>query len=469
MSYKRGIPGVRSDAHPFGYFEDSTSNRSIPPVHSDFEPLSEALYIFAGLIICYTLLTFICFSLREYIYSFKNRQDLYNDSVWSNNSVFTIQNEAEIPLEEIKQDDVENFPQVLFTSLDVVQMSPNKNYSTDSESFLPLKSAKSKIIYSIKQLQAMKPAEYDDLPLTIINEDEADPSIQLDFSSKFKYIEFISSRNIEKTILEIRKSTISKNYDKATKLIQIYRLVVIIGNSISENNPNIYLKQVNKFMDELIDTGLIFELINESNAYLSRSLIQVVLQYCYSHWFFNDSNTISIKYLNWSKSLKPEIQNHTIIFRFLINLQLGLSILEKDVDTYNLFQFKIKFLSNILIENLNCNDIIDLIDLLFEAIDVSITVNTKKIFLENFYLLIINHSHCCNEKLFHNSLLKKIITLIKNSNNEEFKKIYDEIYSIALIKNQKIDSLWDDAPIIKDKSNKFVQKELERPGSWKNK
>jgi hypothetical protein len=377
-------------------------------------------------------------------------------------------------------DDIESEVNQMIMSIDDVRNSPDNNSketSSDAD-MVPSNSRNLKPVYSIQQLLAMKPVKYDDIPLSVfdIKCEENSVEDELRFSSEFTHIDFMSGRNAEKTIADIKRSIRNANIDKTTRLVNIYRLIVIAGNSIEKRNANVFLGQFNRFMDEFIDTGLIVRIINESNPYLTRSLIQMVLQYCYSHSKFHDDtpNNVIEQFISWKGNVHPKVQPRYVVLRYLLNLQLGLSTSHIDNGTLDLIQWKIKYLSRKVVSESGCNDLMEIIKLISMANKIA-EADERKLFLGLLDLLVNAHAECCERVLFFmenlalTSLIKSGLSI--DNHDGETKGYCEKIYTHALSRNKKIDKWWMDKeeraqtgfiPVYEK-----VLAKPSRPGSWK--
>lgn len=495
----KGIPGVNSDAYHLGYFEDSTSYRSQPPVYTRFDGLLEALYIFGALLFGFLIITGISFGVREYTYSLKKRRQMFSSgSVWTVDSGISLHgatdritheaiiqqvrnpaypslkqqlnkdnlNEIYSPSANSEFDEarftdaretarpLEKDQQIEFTPLEVVQDSPI--YSSNSldellsDNDLLKTSNANKKIYSIKELFSLKPAEYHGRPLSgneCLEIQSVNQAMKL--SIPVEQIKFQSAWTAEKTLTEISLYLTDEMVprqpinDTSTKKIAILRFIAIAASSHNFRNPNVFLTPLTRTMDSLIDTGMIFDILSDTNPYMFKSLIEVVLQYCYAHWHFSLTPTDSIinyQFVKWKMNL-PVIQPHHVIFRYLANLELGIySAAKMNIDSVKSSESKIVTMLIYFTENAHCNDYMGFVPLIAQAVDYSERVYCQTLFYDLLHTLVKNHCNCCMEEYLKDdkSELKSIVQCgfwIKN--DPAIRQLTEKIHMIVLDKNPK--------------------------------
>lgn len=513
---KRGIPGVNSDAYHLGYFEDTSSYRSRPPVHTKYDSLIETLYIFGALLLLMLIITGIIFGIREYTFSMKKRRRMFSaGSAWSSTSVITLrgvsdrltqnvimqqqknpaypalrqindalngvrangatnqlQFEAVSPNSDIEETlftdaretarQQEAFGQNDFIPLEIVQASPDyssnslEEFVLDQADFLKTSNLHKKV-YSIRELYQLKPAEYHGRPLSASNEKIYEPlSVEqaTKLSIPFNNISFKSAWTAEKTLTEISLYLTDEMVprqpmnDHATKKIAILRFIAINANSNLLKNPNIFLPPLHRTMDSLIDSGIVFQLLNESNVYVSKSLIEVLMQYCYAHWHFADiekDSFIHTQFAKWKMNL-PVIQPHHVLFRYLVNLELGIYSAENlDVNLLRASEEKIVTLLNHFVEESHCNDYLGFIPIVSQAIDYSERVYSQILFYHLLHIIVKKHGNCCMDEYLSDdkSDLKHVVQSgfwIKN--DPAIRKLTEKIHMIILTKNTQAMTWW---------------------------
>lgn len=496
----KGIPGVTSDEYHLGYFEDSTSYRSQPPTYTKYDGLLEALYIFGALLFGFLIITGITFGLREYTFSLKKRRRLFSaGSAWTANSGISLrgateritheaiiqqvrnpaypslkhhlskaqQNKTELfspsansefdeaqftDARETARQYLEQDQQIEFTPLEVVQDSPV--YSSNSlDEFLSdndlLKTSNAnKKIYSIRELYSLKPAEYHGRPLSGMEFLEIQNVSQATkLSIPLEQVMFQSAWTAEKTLTEISLFLTDEMIprqpinDTSTRKIAILRFIAIAANSHTFKNPNVFLTPLTRTMDSLIDTGMIFDILSDTNPYMFKSLIEVILQYCYAHWHFpltSSDSLIHCQFARWKMNL-PVIQPHHVIFRYLANLELGIySTAKMNVESVKSSESKIVTMLIYFTENAHCNDYMGFIPLIAQAVDYSERVYCQTLFYDLLHTLVKNHSNCCMEEYLKDdrSELKSIIQCgfwIKN--DPAIRQLTEKIHMIVLNKN----------------------------------
>lgn len=186
-------------------------------------------------------------------------------------------------------------------------------------------------------------------------------------------------------------------HDTVTKKIMIIKLLAIGASDKSLSNPNIYLADFNTFMNRLIDTGIIFDLLNDSKPIIARALVDLLLRYIWCHWQFRTSNHRAIvsQFKSWRFS-SPSIQPHHVLFRYLCNIELGIyAVGRMDLQALRDSENKILSLLNYLAVNSFCNDYIGFIPIISQAVEVTDRVLSQRIFYDLLLAIIEKHRDCC--------------------------------------------------------------------------
>ncbi|KAH3688859.1 hypothetical protein WICPIJ_000165 [Wickerhamomyces pijperi] len=484
---KRGIPGVTSDAYHLGFFEDTTVHNMEPVVHTQYDALIDAMTWFLLILTVFVILTAILFGIREYSFAMRRRKkQLISDSNWStDNSVEIPLHEAikssimtpggEYNLNSHKHAANRAYPELSKKNLADADSGlsniPNRaeydpessgtKYNSDVtpfEPFAPIEvvkissdltpltaddyamtaalrsdsikrrnryDLKPRKIYSIKEILAMKPTEYNGVPL-VKSEVLGDLKITsvgqaVRLSFPIQNINFDGAWAAENEISDVAillTNELSGNVPglKVYKKLALFKFIAIGANSTSLQNPNIFLPNFNSTMDSLIDKGFIFDILDDTNIYKVRELIDMVMQYCYAHWFYQQggstkSNSLRKQFKRW-KFNGPNVQPHHAIFRYLTNMSLGLrTVTTADADTLTLANNKITFLMLHLIEHSDCHDYIGITPLLSQAIEFSESEESQILFYRCLYWMIDKHSACCMDHDFFTGrgLLKGLV------------------------------------------------------------
>lgn len=177
----------------------------------------------------------------------------------------------------------------------------------------------------------------------------------------------------------------AKNMDLASKSILLFQLVSL------GYKPNIMFKDVyfltsfNELIELVTDTGILFDLIMcvTSNS-LRELVVDMILNYCWDHWN------------NQGKTNVLNIQSRITIFRVMCNLKIGLSVVEllSHQCKYR-FELKLQTILREISRGLKCNDYLEIIPLIAQAIDISETVVMKYLFFDLLFVIIKCHGKCC--------------------------------------------------------------------------
>jgi hypothetical protein len=477
----RGIPGVQSDTYHFGFFEDVTLHRLDPVAHNEYDSLLQTLKIFVVMLLGYSLLSFIVFGVREYTWSLKERRQLLsNGSVWSNHSIpLDSRENQQLQLRQLNRayPEINLSPELKSISdndsshgsdpneeprLDIVPLSPS--YSATSLKDWITKKAQTgtlnKLIYSKEELLSLKPFEFNGVPLLDVELLKAN-TIELAIASSFQdfqQVGFKSATVAERTIRDIcLNMTISHSKvpsvqsDLLDRKVSVMRLLAIAANPCSMENGNIFLPAFNDAMDFLIDTGAVFELLSETNVYLARGLVDMVIQYCYAHWLFADARDPKVleQFRVIWKYPDPIAQNHSVITRYLLNLQLGLYTVKDHLDDGTLLMTisKSRTLLRHIAQQSNHSDPVGMIPILRKAIEYTEIVEMQ-IFYYSLVLIIVQlHADRTILKMLrnHDENLKYLVQMgLWTQNPQPIRIKTEKIFQVLVKMIPSVQMWWDE-------------------------
>lgn len=258
----------------------------------------------------------------------------------------------------------------------------------------------------------------DDFSPEIVNNSEL-KRIMLNPSFKLHTVKFESIWKAEKEVNEITdcfNNTIDLNSieDIATKKIMVMRLLSFTSNSKKLHNPNIYISKFDSLMDVLIDYGIFFDLLNTSSSLISQALIDMVLCYVWCHWNFKKGayrKKILKKFGKW-KLEGPSIRPNDVLFRYLLNLELGIYTVGKmDILFSKYSENKIITFLKFVTINSHCNDFVRFVPLIAQAIEYTERIWTKRLLYNILLCIVKKHIHCCIKEylLDETNFIKQIV------------------------------------------------------------
>ncbi|KAH3674848.1 hypothetical protein WICMUC_003051 [Wickerhamomyces mucosus] len=396
-----------------------------------------------------------------------------------------------------------------YKPLDIVKVSPDHLSSSIDDFFIrPERNSiwkkSRKKNYSIKEIMSLNPATLNNSKITSLK----DKKITIDSINTFRAfpIKAIEFENLEDAERELKQIMLFiglgdclgkfNNSDNVTKKLFIIKFIAIGASSTSLKNPNVFLEQFNYMVSELIDTGILFDILNEVNFFCATMLIETILQYCYAHWACglpDNSQTIILRnrFSKWSVS--PLVQPYSFVFRFLVNLQLGIHTVTSFSETHlDLYLYKISLLLDYSVTGCKCDDYSGIIKIILQAIEFSENNEGQIFFYNLLYGLVKKHSNCCAYEEFSNNksmlkvLIRKSLTIETNEDIRNYAaKLYDELQ----MKNKEVQLWWDqeinrDKIIIPNSEKKtskmlvginsdshfnLTETSIDTPGSWKSK
>ncbi|KAG2731274.1 hypothetical protein G9P44_005690 [Scheffersomyces stipitis] len=190
--------------------------------------------------------------------------------------------------------------------------------------------------------------------------------------------------------------------NKCTGCIAVLQLLSIGVSDPILGNPNYFLPAFNDLIEHLIDTGQVFQvLVYSVRSHSQLLLLEMMLIYCWSHWNYrsNDSSAIQRQFQKWNL-VEPVVRSRDTIFRYLCNLQLGLAAnyteisLSSTPSFINEGEFRIHLLLREAVKSF-CNDYMQFIPMIAQAVDVAQLHNTKVLFYDLLHVLLQKHSQCC--------------------------------------------------------------------------
>lgn len=443
------------------------------PGYNQNDLISNAVYIYLGLLFGYTVTGVIIYGVREYVLSFNDQEstssNLQPNVEWSSDSGGEVE-ARDLDLEALgsynKQPDdiikltdnisslvsfqVEGLsvvaPEQIFPmtsdyqNYNIIQDEINTEENLNATAYLEPPKPKDlqtkagenlenvhlvKIRYSFKELYLInntKPAQ------SHSNPDVIKISQILSFEVSIPQTHSLSVFASDKLIRQLRIDFEADN-DMATKAILLLKLASICV----EKGSNIYfLNQFNELVEVLVDTGKLVDLLEYvTSDNLNQCAVKLLLNYCWNHY-------------NFPTSLPgASCQSRTAIFRILCNLKVGIS--SGDIFTSQRIRrdvnFSIQTIMREVVKRCQCNDYLELCPMIAQSIDIVEATNSIYEFYDLLHVLIDTHCNCCMEEYLSDSLtdLKAIIQhgwWFKNDAKIISKT--NEIFSALKKKNEKI-------------------------------
>lgn len=194
----------------------------------------------------------------------------------------------------------------------------------------------------------------------------------------------LSTYENNRLIKSIELDLIGKDTDITTKSLALLKLIAL---GVNESNTVLFMHSFNELVEFMIDTGLVFRIIEATPVANLRLLtIEMLLNYCYQHWNF--------KHRIDDKSLS--IQSRITIFRLLCNIKLEVTLIESlQSEMLRKIEFKIQSTIREVIKKNYCNDYLEFIPMISQAVSISQTHSVKYLFYDVLYLIISQHHDCC--------------------------------------------------------------------------
>ncbi|KAK6458280.1 uncharacterized protein RJT20DRAFT_126265 [Scheffersomyces xylosifermentans] len=281
-----------------------------------------------------------------------------------------------------------------------ILMVPFKN--TEDEAVESTKQSKaSKLTYSFQALHQIREDSMKEFKLLeTARKSSIKMSELLRFTSEIPQVDFDSAWQANKAINEARSiisKTTNPDDDASTRAVYTFQLLSIGATYDVFTNPNYYLPAFNDFMESILDTGEVFEILEYCPGYSQLLLIEMILIYCWSHWNFRsmDTTTIEEKFKTW-KLMEPVVRSRDTVFRYICNLELGVSTnLGINDSTQMEAEFRVQVFLRDFVKKCYCHDYIQFIPMLAQAVDLADHQKVKFLFYDVLLVLIQEHCNCC--------------------------------------------------------------------------
>ncbi|CAH2350389.1 hypothetical protein CLIB1423_01S08988 [[Candida] railenensis] len=294
----------------------------------------------------------------------------------------------------------------------------NEKFSSTEPSPVPEEDKKqnnnSKIVYSIRQMHEIRQSQ--SRSSSSAENGEADYRIY----STLRYSSFIppsvfqsaytADRQINEASFLLLHTTasdmisgISIRDEVFIKTMSVLNVVSIGFTSIG--NPNYFLNSFSELVVTLIDTGNIFNLVEEIvSVPLQQEFISMVLIYFWSNWVYRSGvsklsqrlrTQVEVQLHQW-KMTEPDLIAPPSILRALLNLELGFHGLRKIDDKYKrTLTEKNRELLKFICKDARCNDYLGFLPLISQAIGVTKISENLLIFYDLALEIITQHGKCC--------------------------------------------------------------------------
>lgn len=219
------------------------------------------------------------------------------------------------------------------------------------------------------------------------------------YSSQIPVTGYDSAWAAEKAITKIRASLDAPEMvlDLALKRIHLLTLFSIGASHRALDNPNYFLPAFNDLMEAMLDAGTLFEILEGVGSFSQRTLMELVVAYCWSHWDFKPQRApdIMAQFHVWNLPA-PLVQPHAAIFRYLCNFALGLCTVKR-IDRRDLVEaeFRVHTLMREITRCASCHDYIGILPMLSQAMRLTDIFRVKALFYLVLQILLSNHSTCC--------------------------------------------------------------------------
>lgn len=309
-----------------------------------------------------------------------------------------------------------------------------------------------KKIYTIRELNRLKNSAK---PSQIFNKDSSKfvrvkMSDIMKFSTPFPQTDFDSAWQADKLINEVRSILACDKFHSnifATRQTALVTALSIGASHKLLDNPNYFLSTFNDFIEALVDTGAIFDILDDTNRYCQILLIEVIIMYCWSHWNFKKKGTETVKRkLSSWKINEPSIQKRSTIFRFLCNIELGIHAVQNlEYKTRLEAELKTQALLKDAAKSSLCNDYLSFIPMLAQGVDISKRASVKHLFYDVLFLLVQKHCLCCmKEYLSDDEIdLKALVQHgLWQKNDQSICNKAKDIFKYLILRNPSIQNWW---------------------------
>lgn len=278
------------------------------------------------------------------------------------------------------------------------------------------KNKSDKIVYSISQIHEMEQLEPQSSPEPLADEEDTDYRIY----NALRYSNFIpptifqsayfADREINEALFLLLHNTTSGmiggllvQEELFTKAMSLLTVVSIGFTSIG--NPNYFLNSFSELVVTLIDSGNIFNLVEEIiSVLLQQEFISMILIYFWSNWVHRSGvlklsqmlrTQVKAQLKQW-KMTEPDLITSPLILRALINLELGFHGLRKINEKHKqIFIEKNRDLLKFICKDTRCNDYLGFLPLISQAIGVTKISENLLIFYDLALEIITQHGKCC--------------------------------------------------------------------------
>lgn len=445
---KRAIPGVTPNVYHQGYFEDQTGHYMVPPPReTPFTPLYNALIWFAlasGVLI---VVLGVAFAIREYVHTLRSRQkreyinenklDYYWSSAAGRNEEVIVK-DADLELKELQNGD-NHWPRGAFPTYQRSQ-EPSE---TAEPLFTAAEPASNQIAhldcidkqttgsgntlfhytgvqgehgthngihkYSVETLMRLRPSEMAPIPSPMLLPDEVaeeqgthvikrwitEPALKLVPTV------FYSSWRAEKAMQEVQALLTNgpgtAAHDTASRKLMVMKLLAIGAPTRRLSNPNVFLPQYNALVDKLVTTGALFDLLQELAPKMTRALVDLIIGHAWCHWQYRRSRNKAVvaQFKDW-RFAAPEVQPHHVLFRRLIDVELGLYATgREDIGAARAAENRLLTILNYMAVNSICNDYTGMIPVLAYATERTERVITQRALYGLLLATVTQHKDCC--------------------------------------------------------------------------
>ncbi|KAI3402911.2 hypothetical protein KGF56_004372 [Candida oxycetoniae] len=254
----------------------------------------------------------------------------------------------------------------------------------------------------------------------------------LSSSIKIPATRFRNAWNASKMVVEL-KLTLLQAECKVEKILAILQLCSIAKAYSLLDNPTIFLHAFNECIEEIVDSGAVFELMFICTATLKTLLTECLLSYCWSHAKFHDyeakNSQIKQQFKKWNIH-SPLVQTKATVFKILCNLQLGMYTVGQ---SQNDCELKLGLLVRTFINQSQCNDYINYLPLIAKAVDVADRDEIVYFFYQITKFLVLKHGKCCMGEYIQDANLD-LKTLVQYGmqifHSERVRRKTQEIYTI---------------------------------------
>lgn len=212
-------------------------------------------------------------------------------------------------------------------------------------------------------------------------------------------IRFLSVWRADQAVEETKQLLLDPSVDNCTKTIGLVRLAGLAAAkafSLAVNPFSLYSFQA--LIEQLVDTGLVFQIIAQlpQPKYSMLLVVDTVASYSWHVW--TDARSKAAAYGG----------ARVMVIRTFCNLLLGLD----GESTPQFVQMKLSILMEKMILATRCHEYLTVVPMVAQGINIAVGGRTKTVFYDAVFVMVVKHRHCCmeDEYLQQSTVLQQVVS-----------------------------------------------------------